>query len=116
MPVQSTNFMLRAMVVSLLALAGVSLLTADAVAQERDHDRILFLVPAPEQPEDSAWVLEMTDRLRNKAQNKFRHKWQVIQKDVITELLINSGFDSLTIVGPEMAEQFARPLQAHAYR
>jgi len=57
----------------------------------------------------------MTDRLRNRAQNKFRHKWQVIGNDVITELLINSGFDSLTIVGPEMAEQFARPLQAHAY-
>ena len=112
---QSTNTMLRAMVVGLLALAGVGLFTADAVAQDRDHDRVLFLVPAPEQPEDSAWVLEMTDELRNKAQNKFRHKWQVIQKDVITELLISSGFDSTTIVGPDMAEQFARPLQAHAY-
>jgi tetratricopeptide (TPR) repeat protein len=61
------------------------------------------------------WVHEMTNQLRNKAQNKFRHKWQVIGRDVINELLINSGFDTLTIVGPEMAEQFARPLQAHAY-
>jgi tetratricopeptide (TPR) repeat protein len=57
----------------------------------------------------------MTDRLRSRAQAKFRHKWQVIGKDVITELLLNSGFDSLTIVGADMAEQFARPLQAHAY-
>ena len=112
---QSTNTMLRATVVSLLALAGMSLFTADAIAQDRSHDRVLFLVPAPEQPQDSAWVLEMTDELRNKAQNKFRHKWLVIQRDVIQELLVNSGFDSLTIVGPEMAEQFARPLQAHSY-
>ncbi|MFC1640215.1 tetratricopeptide repeat protein [Gemmatimonadota bacterium] len=112
---KSTNVMLRATVVSLLALAGISLFTTGAFAQERTHDRVLFLVPAPEQPEDSAWVLEMTDRLRDKAQGKFRHKWQVIQRDVIQELLVSSGFDSLTIVGPEMAEQFARPLQAHAY-
>ncbi|NQU76234.1 MAG: tetratricopeptide repeat protein [Planctomycetes bacterium] len=112
---QLKNAMLRATSVSLLAFAGIGLFITSAVAQDRPHDRILFLVPAPEQPEDSAWVIEMTDRLRNRAQNKFRHKWQVIQRDVIQELLINSGFDSLAIVGPEMAEQFARPLQAHSY-
>ncbi len=109
------NTMLRAMLAGLLAVAGVSLLSTGATAQERSHDRVLFLVPVPEQNDDSLWVHEMTDRLRSRAQGKFRHKWQVIGKDVITELLINSGFDSLTIVGPEMAEQFARPLQAHAY-
>ena len=109
------NTMLRATFAVLLAIAGVSLLTTGVTAQERSHDRILFLVPVPQQAEDSMWVHEMTDRLRDRAQNKFRHKWQVVQKDVITELLINSGFDSLTIVGSEMAEQFARPLQAHAY-
>lgn len=111
----STNAMLRATFVSLLALAGIGPSTTGAIAQDRSHDRVLFLVPTPQQPEDSAWVRDMTDQLRNKAQNKFRHKWQVIQGDVIRELLMNSGFDSLTIVGPEMAEQFARPLQAHAY-
>jgi len=113
--VKVNNTMLRATFAVLLAIAGVSLLTTGVTAQERSHDRILFLVPVPQQAEDSMWVHEMTDRLRDRAQNKFRHKWQVVQKDVITELLINSGFDSLTIVGSEMAEQFARPLQAHAY-
>jgi tetratricopeptide (TPR) repeat protein len=113
--VQSTNAKLSATFVSLLAFAGVCLFSTSAFAQDRTHDRILFLVPVPEQPQDSAWVLEMTDQLRRKAQNKYRNKWQVIQRDVITELLINSGFDSLAIVDPDMAEQFARPLQAHAY-
>ena len=112
---QLKNAMFRATFVSLLALTGVCLITTGAKAQERDHDRVLFLVPVPQQAGDSVWVREMTDRLRNRAQNKFRHKWLVIQQDVIQELLISSGFDSLTIVGPEMAEQFARPLQAHAY-
>ena len=107
---KANNTMLRATFAVLLAVTGVSLLTTGVTAQDRSHDRILFLVPVPQQAEDSMWVHEMTDRLRNRAQNKFRHKWQVIQKDVITELLINSGFDSLTIVGAEMAEQFARPL------
>ncbi len=112
---QLKNAMLRATFGSLLALAGVSIITPSATAQERSHDRVLFLVPVPQQAEDSMWVIEMTDRLRTRAQNKFRHKWQVIGRDVIIELLVNSGFDSLTIVGPEMAEQFARPLEAHAF-
>ena len=112
---QLNNAMFRATFAGVLAVAGASLLTTGATAQERSHDRILFLVPVPQNAEDSLWVHEMTNRLRNRAQNKFRHKWQVIGGDVIQDLLINSGFDSLTIVGPQMAEQFARPLQAHAY-
>ena len=114
-PVKDKNAIIRAKFAGLLAVAGLSLLTTGVTAQERDHDRVLFLVPVPEQAQDSMWVHEMTDRLRSRAGSKFRNKWRVIGKDVVTELLINSGFDSLTIVGADMAEQFARPLQAHAY-
>jgi len=113
--VLSKNAMLRAMIVSVLALVGVAVFTSSVDAQERSHDRILFLVPVPVADQDSMWVHEMTDQLRRRVSNKFRHKWQVIGKDVINELLVNSGFDTLTIVDPAMAEQFARPLQAHAY-
>ena len=112
---QHSTSQIRATVVSLVALASFAVFADAADAQERTHDRILFLVPVPEQPEDSQWARDMTRELRIRAQNKFRHKWQVITEEVVADLLVNSGFAPTTIVGADMVEQLARPLQAHAY-
>jgi len=90
-------------------------LPAEAAAQERTHDRILILTPQPRDPADTVFVNEMTHQLRQRAQNKFRHKWQVISSDKVHELFVSSGFAENTIIGPEMVEQVARSLQAHAY-
>jgi tetratricopeptide (TPR) repeat protein len=57
----------------------------------------------------------MTHQLRQRAQNKFRHKWQVIGSDKVHELFVSSGFPESTILGPEMVEQVARSLQAHGF-
>ncbi|UCD23887.1 MAG: hypothetical protein JSW51_12775, partial [Gemmatimonadota bacterium] len=80
------------------ALAGLAVITAVGMfptsteGQQRRHDRILILAPEPANAEDSTWVFEMTEHLRTRAQNKFRHKWQVITDDVIEDLLVQSGF------------------------
>ncbi len=84
-------------------------------AQERTHDRILILTPQPRDRADTVYVHEMTHQLRQRAQNKFRHKWQVISSDKVHELFVSSGFAENTIIGPEMVDQVARSLQAHAF-
>lgn len=112
---QFTTSHLRIVTVSLgLVLAWIAVPTSTS-AQERTHDRILILTPEPMDPADTTFVHEMTHELRQRAQNKFRHKWQVISSDKVRELMVSSGFPENTIIGPEMVEQVARSLQAHGY-
>jgi len=113
--VQHHNSHLRSVLVLLGVLAVVGLAPANVVGQERTHDRILILTPMPAQPGDSGFVHEMTHFLRTRAQNKFRHKWQVISTEKVHELFVSSGFAENTIIGPEMVDQVARSLQAHGY-
>ena len=112
---QSQQSHLRAVFATLIALSMVVGIPAAVDAQERQHDRILILTPQPTDPADTAFVHEYTHELRQRAQNKFRHKWQVISSDKVHELFISSGFPENTIIGPEMVDQVARSLQAHAY-
>jgi tetratricopeptide (TPR) repeat protein len=114
MVLQFTTSHLRALIVP-AALLTLAVLPSNARAQERSHDRILILTPQPESPADTMYVHEMTHQLRQRAQNKFRAKWQVIGSDKVHELFVSSGFPENTILGPDMVEQVARSLQAHAY-
>ncbi len=106
---------LRTAFATLAVLTVAGMLPNSVEGQQRQHDRILILAPSPGDPQDSSYVFEMTDHLRTRAQNKFRHKWQVINTEVVNELLVSSGFDTLTIIPEEMVEQVARSLQANGY-
>ncbi len=105
---------LRCAIFSLYAVAWIAL-PAAVEAQERTHDRILILTPQPAQSGDTNYVHDLTYQLRQRVQNKFRHKWQVIGSDKVQELFVSSGFSENTIIGPEMVEQVARSLQAHGF-
>jgi tetratricopeptide (TPR) repeat protein len=113
--VQFTKWHHSSVIVAAVLLAVWIAWPAAVDAQERTHDRVLILTPQPNQPGDTVYVHEMTHQLRQRAQNKFRHKWQVIGSDKVHELFVSSGFAENTIIGPEMVEQVARSLQAHAY-
>ncbi len=108
---------LSRVMLSVLGAVGLMVMgTASAEAQQqRRTDRILILTPLPAVPEDSAFVHEYAQALRDRAQSKFRHKWTVVTTEQLNELLIESGFDPTTIIGPEMADQVARHFQAAGY-
>ena len=99
----------------LAVITAVGMFPTSMEGQQRRLDRILILALEPENPQDSNYVFEMTDFLRTRAQNKFRHKWQVIERDLVEELLVGSGFPPNTIIAPEMVEQVAKSLQARGY-
>jgi tetratricopeptide (TPR) repeat protein len=99
----------------LAAVTVMVVMPSDLASQQRRHDRILILTPQPEDPQDSNYVREMTQHLRTRVQNKFRHKWQVIEQDVIEDLFVSSGFPANTIIGPEMVDQVGKSLQANGY-
>jgi tetratricopeptide (TPR) repeat protein len=103
-----------AAVISLALVSAAGFVPVDLQSQQQ-LDRILILTPEPEDPGDSSFAREMTDELRDKAQGKFRRKWQVIGKDIIEELFVSSGFPANTIIGPEMVDQVGRSLQARGY-
>ncbi len=112
---QTEALHLRVAVTSLGMAVLIGLMPANIEAQQRQLDRILILTPQPEDPQDSTYVREMTEFLRTRVQNKFRHKWTVIGTDVIEDLLVSSGFAANTIIEPAMVDQVARSLQARGY-
>ncbi len=112
---RSLRWHLRATLVPLCVLVGAGLATTSVHAQRRTHDRVLILTPEPTSPSDSGYVRELVDILRNRLQNKFRHKWQVIKGEQIQELLVSSGFDPNAIIEAGMVGQVAQALQSHGY-
>ncbi len=105
-----------ASLLGMLLMASWSLPEARAqLAQTQSDDRVLFLTPIPESPDDSAFALEFADYVRSRMESRLRHKLRVVKKDVINELLVTSGFEPDRIIEPNMAPQVARALQADAY-
>jgi tetratricopeptide (TPR) repeat protein len=109
----ASHLRLSVATVAMATMFGV--VPANAHAQQRQLDRIVILTPQPESPQDSNYAREMTEFLRTRVQNKFRHKWSVIGQDVIEDLLVSSGFPANTIIESAMVDQVARSLQAKGY-
>ncbi len=113
MQFNASHLRLSVATVAMATMFGV--VPANAHAQQRQLDRIVILTPQPESPQDSNYAREMTEFLRTRVQNKFRHKWNVIGQDVIEDLLVSSGFPANTIIESAMVDQVARSLQARGY-
>jgi tetratricopeptide (TPR) repeat protein len=81
----------------------------------RPSERVLFLVPRPAQPQDSAYAVQVADHVRERMEGRMRHKLQVIKTEQVCELLSQSGYSCDAILGPIDAARLARAFQADAY-
>jgi len=100
---------------ALLIVVGLAVAVPASLGAQTKPSRMLFLTPSPQSAQDSAYVQELVRLIRTEAQNKYRHKWEVIKNDVIADLLVSSGFSATTIVSDVMVEQVAKALSADGY-
>ncbi len=83
--------------------------------QRRQTERVLFLIPQPVTPGDSAFAVQYAHEARRRMEGKFRNKLTIISTEQIAEMLAESGYQSNAILGAADAERLARALRADAY-
>jgi len=105
-----------------IAALGTVLVLGSAVssasaqlAVQRSNERVLFLIPAPGDGTDSAYVVGLADEVRKRMRNKMRHKMRVLQSDVVCQVLTESAYSCDAILGAADAERLARALQSDVY-
>ncbi len=113
-----TRLTLRFIIASLgtIVVLGSAVSSAGAqLAVQRSNERVLFLIPAPGEGTDSAYVVGLADEVRKRMRNKMRHKMRVLQSDVVCQVLTESAYSCDAILGRADAERLARALQSDVY-
>ncbi len=85
------------------------------LAQPRSNERVLFLIPVPDNGTDTSFVVELADEVRTRMRTKMRHKIVVLQSDLVCQVLEESAYDCEAILGGADAERLARALQSDAF-
>ncbi len=117
MPFTRVNTRL-AMVAAGIATAATLIVPAPVEAQfgqRRQLERVLFLVPSPAVPTDSALAVQYAHEVRRRMESKFRNKLTIISTDQVSEMLGESGYPPNAILGAADAERLARALRSDAY-
>lgn len=106
-------------IVALGVLASLALIfppTADAqLGQRGQPERVLFLIPQPAEPSDSALAIQFALEVRRRMDSKFRNKLTVISTEQVAEMLAESGYQPNAILGSADAERLARALRSDAF-
>jgi tetratricopeptide (TPR) repeat protein len=84
-----------------------------ATAQQREI--LLLLAPAPEDPNDLQYSLELVREARMRLENRLRHRIGVVKTDDVCQLLRDSGFDCDVIVDETGAARMAQAMGVDAY-
>ncbi|MFQ6044875.1 MAG: tetratricopeptide repeat protein, partial [Gemmatimonadales bacterium] len=96
-------------------LIGLIPRAAGAQGRRSDEERVLFLVPLPAEPGESAYAVELADQVRRRMATRFRYKLRVLETDEICKMLAESGFGCGTILQPEDGERLANAMQSDAF-
>ena len=101
---------------SLLAVVLVLLaLTPQSADGQRQLERFLILPAVPDDPADSAYVLELVDEIRSRLEGRFRTQVRIVTTTQYCEALEASGFDCTFIPDDNSALQLANFLRADSY-
>lgn len=111
------------MVRTILAAAGVSLAwTATATSasaqfgsREGPSERVLFLVPAPVNPEDAGYVAAVAEEVRERMESKFRNDVVTVGTEQVCRVLQESAYTCNAVLGAADADRLARALRADVY-
>lgn len=109
----------RRLLVRVAIVGALLMLPAAAFSQVGrpavQNERLLILVPLPDDPADSVFAVQLGDELRSRVEGRTRRRLTVISKDRIGEALEASGFGRDALLDLAASEQLARFLQADAY-
>jgi hypothetical protein len=108
---------------TVLVAAGVSLAwTATATSaraqfgsREGPDERVLFLVPAPADPEDGVYVAALAEEVRERMESKFRNDVVTVGTEQVCRVLQESAYTCNAVLGAADADRLARALRADAY-
>ncbi|MEE8192553.1 MAG: hypothetical protein V3T74_07410 [Gemmatimonadales bacterium] len=98
--------------------AGLALSVAPAEAQlatRRATERALFLIPAPQSPDDSAFVVALADDVRDQMASRLRRQIVTIPSTDICRVLEESAYECDTALNPADADRLAQAMRADVY-
>jgi len=96
-----------------LAVVAIAVPLSDATAQQREI--LLLLAPAPEDPNDLRYSLDLVSEARIRLENRLRHRLGVVETDDICQLLRDSGFGCDEIVDETGAARMAQAMGVDVY-
>jgi len=98
-----------------LAIGVASSASAQGLVATRSNERVLFLIPIPDDGTDTSFVVQLADEVRERLRNKMRHKVVVLQSEPVCQVLEESGYQCDAILGGADAERLARAMQSDAF-
>ncbi len=96
-----------------LAVLAMAVPLSGATAQQREI--LLLLAPAPEDPNDLQYSLDLASEARVRLENRLRHRIAVVETDDICQLLRDSGFGCDEIVDETGADRMAKAMGVDVY-
>jgi len=98
--------------------AGLALSVAPAQAQlhsRRPTEQALFLIPAPQSPDDSAFVVALADDVRDEMEDRLRRQIITIPSANICRVLEESAYRCDAVLNPADADRLAQAMRADVY-
>jgi tetratricopeptide (TPR) repeat protein len=99
---------------AILMMAGTTAAEAQ-LALARSDERLLVLVPEPQQATDTSFAVEFTTELREELRKKLRQKLYVYSTERVCEVLEQSAYACDVVLSPVDADRLARAVKADAY-
>lgn len=96
-----------------LAVLAMVVPLSGATAQQREI--LLLLAPAPEDPNDIQYSLDLAREARVRLENRLRHRLAVVKTEDICQLLRDSGFGCDQIVDQTGAARMAQAMGVDVY-
>ncbi len=82
---------------------------------DRPAERVLFLIPTPQDPADSGYVATVAEEVRDRMESKFRNDLVTVGSEQVCRVLQESAYSCTAVLGYADSDRLARALRTDAY-